>query len=453
MTLPTTSLSSDSLPSHQDIRQTNGTDTFDVIGIGFGPSNIAFAAALADENEAHPDKAQLTALFLESSPATVWHPGMLLPDAVMQIAFPKDLATLRNPRSRFTFFNYLFENNRLTDFINLQTFFPSRQEIADYIQWAARNVPVDVQYGTSVTSIDTDGDIAVVNTVDADGNTQHYRARAVLLGTGLNPSLPDGLTENDRVSHSVHILPFLEQFREHNTTTPNKKLAVLGGGQSAAEIAKYLHATFPDSEVHLIHTRYGLTPSDDSPFANRVFDPDAVDKWHAAPVEERERLRAVHAGTNYTAVDPDLLNELFRLTYKERLDGKKRLFIHDTTYVTSITETPDGVQLQLENSMDSTTETLNADMLICGTGFHESDPREFFVDLSHIPVDENGRVIVERDYRLATGDTPAPAIYLCGGVEHSHGFSSSLLSLVSIRAGDVLESVKSYLATTSTRVT
>ena len=312
MTLPTTSLSSDSLPSHQDIRQTNGTNTFDVIGIGFGPSNIAFAAALADENEAHPDKAQLTALFLESSPTTAWHPGMLLPDAVMQIAFPKDLATLRNPRSRFTFFNYLFENNRLTDFINLQTFFPSRQEIADYIQWAARNVPVDVQYGTSVTSIDTDGDIAVVNTVDADGNTQHYRARAVLLGTGLNPSLPDGLTENDRVSHSVHILPFLEQFREHNTTTPNKKLAVLGGGQSAAEIAKYLHATFPDSEVHLIHTRYGLTPSDDSPFANRVFDPDAVDKWHAAPVEERERLRAVHAGTNYTAVDPDLLDELFR---------------------------------------------------------------------------------------------------------------------------------------------
>ena len=146
MTLPTTSLSSDSLPSHQDIRQTNGTDTLDVIGIGFGPSNIAFAAALADENEAHPDKAQLTALFLESSPTTAWHPGMLLPDAVMQIAFPKDLATLRNPRSRFTFFNYLFENNRLTDFINLQTFFPSRQEIADYIQWAARNVPVDVQY-------------------------------------------------------------------------------------------------------------------------------------------------------------------------------------------------------------------------------------------------------------------------------------------------------------------
>ena len=152
-------------------------------------------------------------------------------------------------------------------------------------------------------------------------------------------------------------------------------------------------------------------------------------------------------------MDPDLLDELFRLTYKERLDGKKRLFIHDTTYVTSIAETPDGVQLELENSMDSTTETLNADMLICGTGFHESDPREFFVDLSHIPVDENGRVIVERDYRLATGDTPAPAIYLCGGVEHSHGFSSSLLSLVSIRAGDVLESVKSYLATTPTRVT
>ena len=62
---------------------------------------------------------------------------MLLEQAHMQVSFLKDLATLRNPTSRFTFINYLHEKGRLQDFINLKTFFPSRHEFNDYLAWAA----------------------------------------------------------------------------------------------------------------------------------------------------------------------------------------------------------------------------------------------------------------------------------------------------------------------------
>nr|WP_238356691.1 SidA/IucD/PvdA family monooxygenase [Kribbella italica] len=53
-----------------------------------------------------------------------WHRGMLIEDATMQVSFLKDLVTLRNPASEFTFLTYLHSKGRLVDFINHKTLFP-----------------------------------------------------------------------------------------------------------------------------------------------------------------------------------------------------------------------------------------------------------------------------------------------------------------------------------------
>ena len=47
---------------------------------------------------------------------------MKLDGATMQVSFLKDLVTLRNPRSAFTFVNYLHSVGRLDEFINLGSF-------------------------------------------------------------------------------------------------------------------------------------------------------------------------------------------------------------------------------------------------------------------------------------------------------------------------------------------
>ena len=68
----------------------------------------------------------------------------------------KDLATLRNPRSKFTFLSYLHSQNRLSAFINRGTTIPSRREFADYLTWAAAEVlrsGVDVAYSEEVIAI------------------------------------------------------------------------------------------------------------------------------------------------------------------------------------------------------------------------------------------------------------------------------------------------------------
>lgn len=110
---------------------------YDIVGIGFGPSNLALAAAISEEKW-H----KLSALFLEKAPRFAWHKDMLLNDAEMQITFLKDLATLRNPSSPYTFLNYLHDKGRLSKFINLKNFHPSRIEFNDYFCWVAKKPSV-----------------------------------------------------------------------------------------------------------------------------------------------------------------------------------------------------------------------------------------------------------------------------------------------------------------------
>jgi hypothetical protein len=113
----------------------------DYIGVGFGPSNLALA--IATEEFAQRSGREPNVCFIERKPAFSWHEGMLIDGSSMQISFLKDLATLRNPASRFTFISYLKARGRLEDFINLKTFYPSREEFNDYLGWAADAAHLD----------------------------------------------------------------------------------------------------------------------------------------------------------------------------------------------------------------------------------------------------------------------------------------------------------------------
>ena len=69
----------------------------DLLGMGFGPSN------LGDRGRAAEMAPEMSALFLERRPAFGWLRRQLFATATMQVNFMKDLASLRDPRSRFTF--------------------------------------------------------------------------------------------------------------------------------------------------------------------------------------------------------------------------------------------------------------------------------------------------------------------------------------------------------------
>ena len=415
---------------------TDSVPVYDVIGIGFGPSNLALAIAIEEYNEAFATG--LTARFFERRAQFEWHPGMLLPGATMQVSFFKDLATQRNTRSAYTFLSYLAEKGRLADFINLQTHFPLRSEFCDYLSWAARRVSVPVDYSSEITSVRW-----VDGVFEVSSPTGVHRARNLVLASGIRGTLPAGVVAGPRVFHNHDLLTRLAAMPERK----HARYAVIGAGQSAAEVAAHLHST-TDAEVHSVFSKYGFTPADDSPYANRIFDATTVDAFFGADPEWKERLMQYHRGTNYSAVDPELIEDLYGREYAERVSGERRLFVHGASEVDELAESADGVSVRVVNRLNGAAWQLDCDAVIFATGFEPVPVSSLLGDLARsCHADERGRPVLDRSYRLETDPEITGSIFVQGNSEHTHGLTSSLLSNVAVRSGEIVESLVGSAAT------
>ncbi|MEW2310360.1 lysine N(6)-hydroxylase/L-ornithine N(5)-oxygenase family protein [Streptomyces sp. NPDC006864] len=414
----------------------------DLIGIGFGPSNVAMAIALSEHNSTVGRQDSVTAHFFEQQSGFGWHRGMLIDDATMQVSFLKDLVTLRNPASEFSFLCYLQSRGRLIDFINHKNLFPLRVEFHDYLEWAAAKVDDLVSYGHEVVAVTPfvhDGTVEHLDVTvrSAEGLSVH-RARNLVIGTGLRPLMPDGVERGDRVWHNSDLLRKVDGLQGDAPS----RFVVVGAGQSAAENVAYLHRRFPGAEVCAVFSRYGYSPADDSSFANRIFDPDAVDDFFAAPEEVKRRLMAYHGNTNYSVVDIDLIDDLYRQAYREKVLGAERLRFLNVSRVAGVAEGADRVRVTVRSLVTEEEAELDADAVVFATGYSPADPLGILGPVGeHCLRDDAGRVRVQRDYRIATDPALRCGIYLQGGTEHTHGITTSLLSNTAIRVGEILDSL------------
>ncbi|MEV6522139.1 lysine N(6)-hydroxylase/L-ornithine N(5)-oxygenase family protein [Longispora sp. NPDC051575] len=423
---------------------------YDLVGVGFGPSNLALAVAITEHNARSGEAA--TAVFLERQPQFGWHRGMLLDDATMQVSFLKDLVTLRDPTSQFTFLCYLRDRERLVDFVNHKSLYPLRVEFHDYLEWAAAKVDDLVLYGHDVVSVTpvTDGDTVVYFDVTATGpqGTSVYRARNLVLATGLKPSLPTGVAGSERVWHTSELL---HRVGELSADSPYR-FVVVGAGQSAAEVTAFLHERFPHAEVCAVFSRYGYSPADDSSFANRIFDPAAVGEFFDAPGDVKRMIDGYHANTNYSVVDGDLIDALYARFYREKVLGTPRLKMYNVSRLTGVAETGTGVTADISLLMSGERVALDADIVVCATGYQPADPLGLLGDAArYCARDELGRPQVSRDYRAVTAPEVEPGVYLQGGTEHTHGITSSLLSNTAVRSGEILQSILDRRARLATR--
>jgi L-ornithine N5-oxygenase len=414
-------------------------EVVDLVGIGFGPSNLALAIAVTEHNEQADAEGQLSVRFLERQAAFGWHRGMLLDDATMQVSFLKDLVTLRNPASRFSFLSYLHERGRLVDFINHKSLFPLRLEFHDYLEWASGKVEHLVDWGAAVIGIQPvlEGDVVTALDVTSAAAIT-YRTRNVVLGTGLEHRFPDGVAASERIWHSGQLLTRVEEFDDPKPS----RFVVVGAGQSAAEVTSFLHQRFPTAEICAVFSRYGYSPADDSPFANRIFDPDAVDDFYESPAETKAMVLGYHGNTNYSVVDADLIEDLYRRSYQEKVTGKERLKFLNVSRVRELSQSESGVCVAVESLTNGKVSDLEADVIVYATGYSPADPYPLLGAAgAFCPPDGAGRPQVQRDYRVRTTSETDCGIYLQGGTEHTHGLSSSLLSNSAVRAGEILTSI------------
>ena len=197
---------------------------------------------------------------------------MQLPNGRMQITFLKDLATFRNPRSRFTFINYLHAHGRLASFTNLSTFLPSRAEYEDYMKWCAEAFADKVNWNTDVLSVTpvVAQEKGLVQSFDVTsrnlvtGALESRRARHIVIATGGQAALPEVFSQfHPLIIHSSTYLPEIE------SRLPAREgayaIAVIGAGQSSVETFMDLQVRYPRARTRLLIRGGALRPSDDSP--------------------------------------------------------------------------------------------------------------------------------------------------------------------------------------------
>lgn len=423
---------------------------FDLIGVGFGPSNLALAVRLGERSGARP----LAHCFVERQPEFGWHRGMLLDNCRMQISFLKDLVTLRDPKSRYTFINYLFERGRLNEFINLKNFYPTRVEFQDYLSWVAGAFDDRVHYGETVTAIEpVCGDGARIDALrvvsrDAAGHERQRVTRALSVGVGGTPAIPDAFAAlgQDRVIHSSSYLTGVGQL----AAAPDgerRRIAVIGAGQSAAEVFTDLARRFPHVDASLVMRAGALKPADDSPFVNEIFSPAFTDVVYAQPHAARRALLDRHRDTNYAVVDRPLIEQIYETLYLQRVDGTPRHALLANSAIEAAARTADGrIELTLRDRMSGDTRTERFDGLVLATGYRRDTHSTLLEGLAPYLGDALARGEVARDYLLATPEHFAPRIYLQGCCEGSHGLSDTLLSVLAQRADEICASIESGTA-------
>ena len=420
---------------------------YDVIGIGFGPANIALAIALEELGFAG------TRLFLERQGSTKWQPEMMLSGSDIQNHPSRDLVTPRNPRSRYTFTNFLFENDRLFEHLNLGLEFPLRSEFAEYVRWVAGFFAKDVAYNQAVTSIQADP-VSNLYCVTTQTGSKFF-ARSLVVAPGRTPVIPQAFTDcaADQVFHLTQYLGRLVQLAQQREL---KRVAVVGGSQSAIEIMLHLRHSYPHLEIINIQRGYGFRLKDTSQFSEHVYFPSFVDHYYNSSAEAKKNINRHLHYTNYSAADADVISELYVGIYEDKLQGKNRITIKSFSDIEACTATGHSYSLTLLDTQAGTTEQLpELDAVVLATGFRNlgtgaQDERfpSILRDLAEsLDCDAQGVIRIGRDYRLsARAGCNLPALYLNGLCESSHGYGDAgSFSLLSLRARDIFTSLSEQL--------
>lgn len=422
---------------------------YDLLGIGFGPANIALAVAC--EEKGFIDNC----VFFDRSPDPIWQEQMLFEESldihsnIQNIPY-RDLVTPRNPRSKYTFLNYLHESGRLFEHLNMDLLLPMRPDFAAYIKWVANHYS---------SKLRTNSDIRRVETVEQpDGNRlfrittasgEEYLGRNISIGTGRPAYVPPAFESlaSPRATHLTRYKSMLPLIDDPAT----RRVAVVGSSQSAVEMVLHINDRRPDIALHSIFRRFGYPLKDTNPFMSEIYFPEFTEFYFNANKDLKRRIdRDVHR-TNYGSCDMDVLEELYRRIYYGKLHNKDNIHIRRLTEISAATENSNSITLQTQDASNATQNEEEFDVVLLATGFRNIGIGER--DLQTLPIltdlapiikfDAAGCLQVTRDYRLKLNEnTGVGEIFMNGLCEATHGMGDAgSLSLISLRAETIAQLV------------
>jgi lysine N6-hydroxylase len=397
----------------------------DVAGVGVGPFNLSVAALM--EPLRHLD-----VRFFERQKEFQWHPGLLFPEATIQVSFLKDLVTPACPTSYYSFMNFLFVTKRLYRFINANYSRVTRVEFNQYLRWVCSQLP-SLEFDRKVESISFDGTSLVVDMGD-----ELVRTRNVILASGLTPKVPDCA----RQYLGATVVPAI-RYLKSNLETAGRRVAVIGGGQTGAEIVHHLLSNEQKAPSHIywVSRRSNFSPLDETPFTNELFTPNYSDYFYNLPPAEKMILLAEQKLSS-DGIAPGLLEKIYRRLYElDFLNGQGRSYsLYTSSELTNMGRAGNGWTLTLRDSISSRRESINADVVILCTG-SEYRMSPYLEPLSDRLIWEHGGYRTNEDFSIEWNGPKSLKIYVQNAARHCRGIADPNLSLMAWRSATIVNSV------------
>lgn len=417
---------------------------YDVVGAGFGPAGIALETAIRDSEETSNERIYKR-VFLEKNNNSAWLPEMLLPGTDIQHHFLRDFATPRNPRSQYTFSNYLFEKGRLFSFGLLGR--PSRTEWSDYVQWVAKKIDDKAQYNEEVKLVepiivDENVEGLKVHTKNNINNKENvYHTKNLVLNSGRKPFVPS-LFKGQIGDKVFHASKFISSIKNINNDD-NPTFTVIGSGQNSVEIMLYLANKFPNSKINSVVRHTGFRLYELGHFTNEVFFPDFTNYFYSLTQEDRDKLFEQIKHTNYSAVDEDVSEALYWKIYEDKIRGKEQIKLYRCKELFDISKHRDNYLLNFTDIYNKEDGSINTDYIILCTGFFEEKYPEVLKPMKEfINYNEENNIQVFQDYKINTKSNVKANIYLNGLTERTHGIGDAAsFTMMATKAQRILDSI------------
>ncbi len=398
-----------------------------VLGIGVGPANLSLAALLSPHRD-------LPSLFLDRKEAFSWHDGQQIRGTTLQVTMVKDLVSLADPTSQFSFLNYLHDQGRIYHFVNAQFDAVPRQEFRNYLEWASWRMK-NIVYGEEVRSIDFDG-VFRVHTDD-----RVLTADNIAVGVGNRPWIPP--TGQAGASGSqFHVCDFVEKAVDLG----GKRVVVVGGGQSGAEAFLDLLSREGDqlpSRVSWFSRRRNFLPIDDSPFTNDFYMPCFSEYFYGLDRAVRDRINQENVLSSDGISEPTL-RAIYQRIYHHRFIARSPglIRLYPNREITGVTGAGAGWELTVvNNDRPDRPQRVPADVVIWSTGFR-SGLLDLFAPLAGRLDGDGGEYLVDRDYAVRWDGPPDHNIFVQNAAPSQRGLADKNLSLLAWRSQRIVDRLR-----------
>ncbi|OXT00645.1 hypothetical protein B7H23_11130 [Notoacmeibacter marinus] len=393
----------------------------DLAGIGLGPFNLSLAA-LADGVKG------LSSAFFERRASVAWHAGLTFSDAVLQTSPLKDLVTPVCPTSPWSFLNYLVENGRFFDFMAARFDTVSRQEFSDYLAWAA----------DGLGSTHLDAGVEEADFVDGQfrlrfANRPDCFCRALAVGTGHEPMVPPSVTTGPDCFHA-------SQYLVIKPNIAGRRIAVIGGGQSGAEIVLHLLQQDYDrspASLSWFSRRDGFWTLQEGGLVDQFFTPDYLAAYRTMAPDLQARALASQKFAS-DGLTPSTADGIYRLLYQRRhLHGRHDVSLFPGREVVRVQSSGHGRTVVSETA-NGERETSQADLVILATGYRPAIPSCLDPLAERLALEPDGALALGDRYRALWDGPDANPIYGLNQGRRSYGVIDPQLSMAAWRSAVIL---------------